>query len=73
MAALSSLVFKILSISLGTSSGLMSLYNNSNSSIKSKYSVSVCGMPNCKPLDKRDPSYLVRLYLEKMKITVLES
>ena len=51
----------------------MSLYNSSNGEIKSVYSISVGGMANCEPLDKRDFSCLVSLYLEKLKITVLKS
>ena len=57
--------------SQGTSSDLMPLYNSSNGSIKSVYSISVGPMANCKPLDERYFSCLVSLYLEKLKITVL--
>ena len=51
----------------------MSLNNSSNGCIKSAYSISVGGMANCKLLDKRDSSFLVSLYLEKLKITIFGS
>ena len=73
MTVSSYLFFKTLGFSLWTSSNIISLYITSNGSIKSAYSISVGRRENCKPLDKRDSSCLVRLYLEKLKITILGS